>query len=510
MRLDAYIRVSKVGGRAGESFISPDVQREQIAAAASLMGARVIREHVDLDQSGGDRARPGWQAALARVEAGETDGIIVAKLDRFARSTLDAADALRRIEKAGGQFASAAERFDTTTPFGRFALTVMFALAELELERHRETWATSTGRAIGRGAHIGVPFGYRRGVGKRLEVDEATAPAVRLAYALRAAGESWTGIVDALNASGIKPTRADSWTAPTVKRVLSNRAYLGEAFYGEHRELGAHEALITEAEWQAAQVAKRDRKPRRDDGGPLLGGLVRCAGCSYKMSGGTSGGGKYRARVYACNRRHGGGVCPAPAYITQSLLDEHVEAVFLAHVGDLAFAAVAETEALDGALRELASAETELAAWRDDLRIREAVGHEHYLAGLRARAEAVEAASAKVMAAREASEAARLVGETEIWPTLSVPERRRVLTAGIDAVFVARGREPVAERAVVLWRGEAPDGLPRQGLPGLSRPFHRKPPHAGLPAVQDGGEREADRLAGEVRVDHGAGSAAAV
>ena len=40
--LDAYIRVSKVAGRGGEGFISPDVQRERIKARASWHGARLV------------------------------------------------------------------------------------------------------------------------------------------------------------------------------------------------------------------------------------------------------------------------------------------------------------------------------------------------------------------------------------------------------------------------------------------------------------------------------------
>jgi hypothetical protein len=35
MRLDGYVRVSRVGGREGESFISPEVQRDRIAAYAA-------------------------------------------------------------------------------------------------------------------------------------------------------------------------------------------------------------------------------------------------------------------------------------------------------------------------------------------------------------------------------------------------------------------------------------------------------------------------------------------
>ena len=42
LRLDGYIRVSRVGGREGESFISPEVQREQIETWARLMNAQII------------------------------------------------------------------------------------------------------------------------------------------------------------------------------------------------------------------------------------------------------------------------------------------------------------------------------------------------------------------------------------------------------------------------------------------------------------------------------------
>jgi hypothetical protein len=45
MKLDGYIRVSRVGGRSGDSFISPDLQRQQIARHAQLHGHEVIAWH---------------------------------------------------------------------------------------------------------------------------------------------------------------------------------------------------------------------------------------------------------------------------------------------------------------------------------------------------------------------------------------------------------------------------------------------------------------------------------
>ena len=76
-----YVKVSRVSGRVGESFLSPSDQRDRIAA-----GHDVIEFIADLGESGGEIERPGLQQALARCEAGEAEGSIVAKWDRFAQS----------------------------------------------------------------------------------------------------------------------------------------------------------------------------------------------------------------------------------------------------------------------------------------------------------------------------------------------------------------------------------------------------------------------------------------
>src|SRR5258708_39866073 len=51
--VDGYVRVSRVGGREGDSFISPALQREQIEAYAKAHGLTIARWHEDLDKSGG-------------------------------------------------------------------------------------------------------------------------------------------------------------------------------------------------------------------------------------------------------------------------------------------------------------------------------------------------------------------------------------------------------------------------------------------------------------------------
>ena len=85
------------------------------------------------------------------VEAREVDGLIVAKLDRFSRSLLDALNGIDIIDHAGGQFVSVADSFDTTTPMGRAMMQISAVFAELERARIRENWALQRADAIDRG-----------------------------------------------------------------------------------------------------------------------------------------------------------------------------------------------------------------------------------------------------------------------------------------------------------------------------------------------------------------------
>ncbi len=63
LALDGYIRVSRVGARAGEGYISPDVQREAIAGYAAELGGEIVAWHDDQDYSGGEIERPGFRAS---------------------------------------------------------------------------------------------------------------------------------------------------------------------------------------------------------------------------------------------------------------------------------------------------------------------------------------------------------------------------------------------------------------------------------------------------------------
>src|SRR5512132_3453367 len=203
---DGYIRVSRRGAREGESFISPDVQRKKIAAGAKLHDVEIVQWWEEIDQSGAKLERPLFQQALERCERGETGGIIVARLDRFARSAVDALTSTRRLTDAGARLVSVEDNFDGSTPMGRFAIGILTLIAELELERIKGSWQTAVSEAVGRGVHISArpPTGYRRDENGRLVRQEPSASAVREVFRRRALGASWAELARYLEEQGVQ------------------------------------------------------------------------------------------------------------------------------------------------------------------------------------------------------------------------------------------------------------------------------------------------------------------
>lgn len=90
--------------------------------------------------SGKDTQRPELQNMMAYVRRGDT--VIVESISRFARNTRDLLELTEQLTAKGVEFISQKEAIDTTTPTGKFMLTVFGAVAELErayiLQRQRE------------------------------------------------------------------------------------------------------------------------------------------------------------------------------------------------------------------------------------------------------------------------------------------------------------------------------------------------------------------------------------
>jgi len=467
-RYAAYVRVSQVGGREGDSFISPSVQREQCERWAALRGVQVVAYYEDLDVTGGKLSRPGLDAMMESVRRGELDGIVVARLDRLSRAGV--ADALKLVEELDEhevKLAAVDLGIDPMTTFGEFAMTIMLALARMERRRITESWDEANRRAIGRGIHFTaqVPFGYRRGEDKRLVIDPETSPLVREAFRRRAQRESWRKIANWLNDVHPRDDGRD-WSPRFIATMIQRKTYLGIAHHGKHEQADAHAAIVTLPEWDAANAINGGPGPVHEKGS-LLAGIIRCAGCRYAMrrTFTTYRDGR-RVELYSCQVRHTGGKCPAPASAMAHLIEPAVEEWVLTWVGH---ASRVEGEAggqLEEAQRAYDHAEARMTAFLDDDELMQAVGRDAYLAQADKRRQAVEdAAEALATARREhaAREHGRVHFLADEYVTWDKTKRADTLRQMLDSVYVKKGRGPIGERLLVRWAGEDDFERPRRG-----------------------------------------------
>jgi DNA invertase Pin-like site-specific DNA recombinase len=192
--------------------VSLDVQERTLITAAEFHGFidwEVIREEGRSGKS--IKGRPVLTDALTRLESGEANALIVTRIDRLARSTTDFLDIVDRANKRGWRLIMLDLNLDTSTYQGRFVVTVMSALAEMErgiiAARQKDVHKDRRDR--------GIVWGVDMGPKNR------TLPEIKeRIVAERAAGKSFGKIADGLNADGIPTQNNRKWYASTVKNIV--------------------------------------------------------------------------------------------------------------------------------------------------------------------------------------------------------------------------------------------------------------------------------------------------
>ncbi len=468
MKIDGYIRVSRRNGREGESFRSPQQQREIIERWAASNGAELVAWHEDIDQSGSRMDRPALNGALDRIRAGATLGVAVAFLDRFSRAKVSEAMAVHEeVTALGGRVVAAdLPSLDPSDKMGELTLTQMLAWKRMEWRTTAERWDMSRGDAIKCGKAIGgAPFGYsyrdatprERGRGvvdSRLVVHEAEAQVVRDLFERKAHGATWLELARWLDK--VAPKASDAhWARSTVADMVRRRTYLGEVSHGKHVKTDAHEPILSAALWRRAQREPGHRTPR---GTYLLSGLVRCAGCGRNVRGTSLGRGLQR--TYSCSTEG----CKERATVMVHLLEGEVVEQFFAHLD--AF----HVRGVDGA--GIAAAEREVERLTGEVeRLASVVpSHPAAIAAHQSRLHELEGELSEAEDRRDHLASSALQGGANVhelradWPTMTLDEKRDILRAGVRFVLLrraaSRARPPVRERILVGFYGDdTPEGL---------------------------------------------------
>lgn len=115
--------------------------KEQNTARQEILMEQLGVDKVYLEKvSGKNTNRPELKAMLDFVREGDT--VVVESISRFARNTKDLLELIEILQEKKVEFISQKEAIDTTTPTGKFMLTIFGAVSELErnyiLQRQRE------------------------------------------------------------------------------------------------------------------------------------------------------------------------------------------------------------------------------------------------------------------------------------------------------------------------------------------------------------------------------------
>ena len=151
MRAALYARVSTA-----DKGQDPEVQLAPMRALAAAREWEVV-EYADQASAADLRGRREWRRLLGDARLGRIDLVLVWKLDRFARSALDALQWLQQLDSAGVGLKILTQEIDTTTPSGRLVFTVLAAVAEMERELIRERVHAGMARAKAQGRRLGRP-----------------------------------------------------------------------------------------------------------------------------------------------------------------------------------------------------------------------------------------------------------------------------------------------------------------------------------------------------------------
>lgn len=206
-----YARVST--SMQANDGMSLDAQERELRRAAELVGFTNVELLREEGRSGKSiTGRPVLRSALERLDKGEANALIVTRIDRLARSTKDFLSIIDRANTNNWRVVLLDLNLDTSTYQGRFVVTIMSALAEMEraiiAERqkdvHKDRRATGRIWGVDLGPKTKVPSDVRRQI---------------MDY--RTAGMSYQKIAERLNSDGVAPTRGEQWYASTVYALVN-------------------------------------------------------------------------------------------------------------------------------------------------------------------------------------------------------------------------------------------------------------------------------------------------
>lgn len=291
----------------GEQSIEGQLAEAHKYAAAH--GYTIVHEYIDRAKSGRTDNREEFQQMLKDTAKKQFSVIILWKVDRFGRNREEIAINKMKCRKNGVRVEYVAEKIPDT-PEGVILESVLEGFAEyysLQLSQNiRRGIAESAEKCQVTGGNR--PLGYKTGADKKFEIDENTAPTVKMIFTMYADGYTATEIINRLNEMGLRTLRGGSFTKNSLHSILKNEKYRGVYnSHGKHIEGGVPRIIEDSLFYKVQEMLKVNKRTpaktwtRADY---ILSDKLFCGKCGAPMFG-ESGTSKTGARhnYYICSNK---------------------------------------------------------------------------------------------------------------------------------------------------------------------------------------------------------------
>ncbi len=289
-----YTRVSSDPQVRGVSLDEQERASREWCARSGIEVVRVFREE---GESGRNVRRTQLQQALAylRQHRGKVEAFVVYDLSRFTRNLFDQLTLQQRLQQLDVRLLSVTLPLSLEDPHGRAVAGYLGVTNQYVVELQGEKIRACMQETLRRGRWPWpAPLGYRNARdehGAKVVVpDPKTAPLVRLAFELAAAGESASRALTRLAGLGLQTRFGHELRPQELRTILRNAFYVGRVrsiAWGIDAP-GQHEPLIDEALWWRVQRRMRpsgEPVPRtREHPDFPLRGFVRCEACGKPLT----------------------------------------------------------------------------------------------------------------------------------------------------------------------------------------------------------------------------------
>jgi DNA invertase Pin-like site-specific DNA recombinase len=203
-----YVRVSTV--EQGDSGLGLDAQRAAIEAECQRRGWTLQKLAQDVASAKTTNRRPALAEALDALDRGHADALIVAKVDRLARSLIDLAGILDRSRRHGWKLVVLDLGLDPSTATGELTAHILGAVAQHERRLISDRTSAALRAKRAQGYRLGRPVLLPDMVRRRIVAE-------------RTSGATLTAIADCLTAEGVPTAQGGTrWYPSSVKAVLQS------------------------------------------------------------------------------------------------------------------------------------------------------------------------------------------------------------------------------------------------------------------------------------------------